>query len=132
MHLGLRALPPPSGSSRQEAAIWVSVHKAFPQLHRHDSGIQDLCKHTGTPVIADQHSPPLSKQPAACGCPRSLCWLRSPCQLSWGRKGNATAISATLMHNLPFSFQSSLYILWLWVLLMEPVQAFSVSPAGQY
>ena len=154
VHLGLRVLPRPSGSSRQEAATWVSVQKPFLQLQATTQGSKTFVNTLGSPLIAALEQTSTAHSSAntqllkmACGCPRSLCWFRSPCQLFWAAAAAAKSLQScpTLCEagkcysNLCYTdaqsarqFQPSLYILWLWVLLTEPVQVFSVSPTGQY
>ena len=124
MHLGLRVLPRPSGSSRQEAATWVSVQKPFLQLQATTQGSKTFVNTLGSPLIAALEQTSTAHSSAntqllkmACGCPRSVgsgvpasCFGLLLLLLSHfsrvrlcARQGNAIAISATLMHNLPVS-----------------------------
>ena len=103
VHLGLRVLPPPSGSSRQEAATWVSVHKPFPQLQATTQGSKTFVNTLGSPLIAALEQTSTAHSSAnsqllrmTCGCPRSLCWLRSPCQLSWAAAAKSLQSCPTL------------------------------------
>ena len=99
VHLGLRVSSPPSGSSRQEAATWVSVHKPFPQLQATTQGSKTFVNTLGSPLIAALEQTSTAHSSAnsqllrmTCGCPRSLCWLRSPCQLFWAAAAAAKSL----------------------------------------